>query len=106
MAILVNGLSASLSPLTMGVNAGAARAAGPNDAPGVDFQELFLKSVEQVNELDRQSQSAVARMLTGDDLTQAEVFTEMKKADLAFRTMLQIRNKLLEAYNELKNMRM
>jgi flagellar hook-basal body complex protein FliE len=34
------------------------------------------------------------------------MFTAVKKADLAFRTMLQIRNKLLDAYNELKNVRM
>jgi len=76
-------------------------------APGtVNFQDVLLKSLEQVNELDRQSQSMIAGALTGEDYTQAEIFTAVKKADLAFRTMLQIRNKLLDAYNELKNVRM
>jgi flagellar hook-basal body complex protein FliE len=73
---------------------------------GISFQDLLQQSIEQVNGFDRQAQSAVAAALTGDDLTQAEVFTAMKKADLALRTMLQIRNKLVEAYNEIKNMRM
>ncbi|HEY3969275.1 MAG TPA: flagellar hook-basal body complex protein FliE [Planctomycetaceae bacterium] len=75
-------------------------------AGGADFQGYLLKSLEQVNELDRQSQSLIAGAITGDDLTQAEIFTSVKKADLAFRTMLQIRNKLLDAYNELKDLKM
>jgi len=80
---------------------GAERAAG---APR--FEDVLLKSLEHVNELDRQSQSMIAGALIGEDYTQAEVFTAVKKADLAFRTMLQIRNKLLDAYNELKNIQM
>jgi flagellar hook-basal body complex protein FliE len=72
----------------------------------VNFQDVLLKSLEQVNELDRESQSQIAGALTGEEYTQAEIFTAVKKADLAFRTMLQIRNKLLEAYNELKDLRM
>ncbi len=81
-------------------------AAGSRAGGGVSFQDVLLKSLEQVNDLDRQSQSIIAGALTGEDYTQAEVFTAVKKADLALRTMLQIRNKLLDAYNELKNLRM
>jgi len=75
-------------------------------APGVSFQDVLVQSLEKVNEFDRQSQSLIAGALAGEDYTQAEVFTAVKKADLAFRTMLQIRNKLLDAYNEIKNLRM
>src|SRR5262245_6948173 len=81
-------------------------AAGSRAAEGISFQDVLMKSLEQVNELDRQSQAMIAGALTGEDYTQAEVFTAVKKADLALRTMLQIRNKLLDAYNELKNLRM
>ena len=75
-------------------------------AGGVNFGDVFLKSLEQVNQLDRQAQAGIASGLTGEDLTQAEIFTAVKKADLAFRTMMQIRNKLVDAYNEVKQMRM
>ena len=81
--------------------AGGGRACGT-----VSFQDVLLKSLEQVNELDRQSQAMIAGALTGEDYTQAEVFTAVKKADLALRTMLQIRNKLIDAYNEIQNLRM
>jgi len=81
-------------------------AGGSRAGSSVSFQDVLLKSLEQVNELDRQSQAIIAGALTGDDYTQAEVFTAVKKADMALRTMLQIRNKLLDAYNELQNLRM
>ena len=86
----------------VGVDAASSRQSG---SP-VSFQDVLLKSLEQVNELDRQSQTLIAGALTGEEHTQAEIFTAVKKADLAFRTMLQIRNKLLEAYTELKDLRM
>ncbi len=98
--------SASLPP-ALSLKAGAADpAAGGRPAGAPNFEDVLLKSIEQVNEFDRQSQSMIAGALIGDDYTQAEVFTAVKKADLAFRTMLQIRNKLLDAYNEIKNMQM
>lgn len=97
--------STSVAPRLVEVTGGRP-AAGPAPPAGAGFQDWLVRSLEQTSELDRQAQSAVARMLTGDDLTQAEVLTAVKQADLAFRTMLQIRNKLLEAYNELKNLRM
>ena len=98
--------SGALPPLGRFPALEAGAGAAPSAAGGADFQEFLLKSLDQVNELDRHSQSLIAGAITGDDLTQAEIFTSVKKADLAFRTMLQIRNKLLEAYNELKDLRM
>src|SRR5215469_18358052 len=98
--------SGGLSPLRPEWSSGA-QSLGAERAEGAPrFEDVLLKSIEHVNELDRQSQSMIAGALIGEDYTQAEVFTAVKKADLAFRTMLQIRNKLLDAYNELINIRM
>lgn len=91
------------SPLFNSNAVGDARSA---TAAGPGFQDVLLQSLNQVNELDRHSQTAIATGLAENDLSQAEVFTAVKKADLALRTMLQIRNKLLDAYNEIKNIRM
>jgi flagellar hook-basal body complex protein FliE len=105
------GFSGGLSPLgrlspAAASSAGAGSASTGRVGGSVSFQDVLLKSIEQVNEVDRQSQSMIAGAITGEDYTQAEMFTAVKKADLALRTMLQIRNKLLEAYNELKDLRM
>jgi flagellar hook-basal body complex protein FliE len=93
----------------------AARLAGvqPNLIPvdnaprgEVSFQDVLLKSLEQVNQLNQEAQGSIEAGLVGGDLTQVEIFTAVKKADLALRTMLQVRNKVLEAYNEIQQMRM
>lgn len=82
-------------------------ASSTGSVPGqANFSDILMQSLEQVNQLDKQAQSAIATGLAENDLTQAEVFTAVKKADLAFRTMLQIRNKLMDAYNEVKQLRM
>jgi len=85
-------------------SAGRADAGAP--AGQVSFQDLLLNSIAQTNDQQLTAQSAVEESLTGGDITQVEVATEMKKADLSLKMMLQIRNKLLEAYNEVKDMRM
>jgi len=48
---------------------------------------------------------AVMQALSGEDVTQVEVMAAVKKADLALRMMLQVRNKLLDAYNEVQQIR-
>lgn len=80
---------------------------GP-DAPqaGVNFQDVLFKSLAQVERADLEAQSAIETGLVGGDLSQAEVFTAMKKAELAFRTLVQVRNKVLAAYQEVQQMRM
>ncbi len=46
--------------------------------------------------------SMVHSLLTGGDVNEAEVLTAVQKADLAFRMLLQVRNKLIEAYREVQ----
>jgi len=71
-----------------------------------DFQKLLLQSLEQVSAMEQQADVGVLQSLTGDDLTQVEVLSAVKKAELALRLMLQIRNKILEAYQQIQQMRM
>jgi len=86
----------------MGINeAGNESAAG-----GPSFKDLMMESLNNANQLQLNSEKAIERGLLGDDITQAEVFTSVKKADLALRMMVQMRNKLLEAYNEIQKMQM
>jgi flagellar hook-basal body complex protein FliE len=81
--------------------------AQPTAAGGnVDFQSLLLDSISQVTSLDAQAQGAIQESLMGGDITQVEVFTAVKKADLALRMLLQMRNKAMEAYDEIKQLRM
>ena len=48
---------------------------------------------------------AVEQLVTGGDVNPAEVLTTLQKADMSFQLMLQIRNKLVQAYQEVNNIR-
>jgi flagellar hook-basal body complex protein FliE len=66
------------------------------------FAKLIAGQVNEVNSMQSGADDLVHQMLTGQDVNQAEVLTAVQKADLAFRMMLQVRNKLIEAYRELQ----
>jgi flagellar hook-basal body complex protein FliE len=72
----------------------------------VSFSQLLLNSLSETSQLDLQAQSAIQQQLAGEEISQVEVFTAVKKADLSLRMMLQIRNKLVEAWQEIQQLRM
>lgn len=86
-----------------------AAATTPGGAPGgVDkpaFKNFLLESLEQVNQMQTDADKAVETLMTGGDVNPAEVLTAVQKADLGFRMMMQIRNKLVAAYQEIKDVR-
>jgi len=61
-----------------------------------------MNQVKGVNSMQNQADSMVHSMLTGGDVNEAEVLTSVQKADLAFRMLMQIRNKLMDAYREIQ----
>ena len=89
------------SPSTASLS--AARVAQPSD--GAAFKDFLLGSLQEVNASQQQANALVERLYTGGDVNPAEVMVSVQKADMAFRLLLQIRNKLLAAYEEVKNIR-
>ncbi|HUG93693.1 MAG TPA: flagellar hook-basal body complex protein FliE [Planctomycetaceae bacterium] len=81
-------------------------AAGAAAPPAVDFSQMLVEALADTSRLDAEAQSAIGRQLAGEDVTQVEVFSAVKKADLSLRMMLQIRNKLVEAWQEIQQIRM
>ena len=66
------------------------------------FANVLTKQVQNVNTMQADANDMVHSMLTGGDVNEAEVLTAVQKADLAFRMLLQVRNKLIEAYREVQ----
>jgi flagellar hook-basal body complex protein FliE len=61
--------------------------------------------VDQIAAMQNQANSLASAYEAGDksvDLT--KVMLEVQKADLAFRAMTQVRNKLIDAYTQVMNM--
>jgi flagellar hook-basal body complex protein FliE len=66
---------------------------------------MLLDSIGEVNGMQQEADQAVESLMTGEDVNPAEVLTAVQKADMAFRMMMQIRNKLVAAYDEVKSIR-
>ncbi|MCA9039395.1 MAG: flagellar hook-basal body complex protein FliE [Planctomycetaceae bacterium] len=73
---------------------------------GGSFQDLLLGAVSETNQLELNAQNAIDRSMLGEDISQVEVMSAVKKADLSMRLLLQMRNKLMEAYQEIQQLRM
>lgn len=70
---------------------------------GVDqFAELLVGKVQEVNQMQTDADEMIHTYLTGGDVNEAEALTATQKADMAFRMLLQIRNKLIESYREVQ----
>ncbi|MEQ8208567.1 MAG: flagellar hook-basal body complex protein FliE [Lacipirellulaceae bacterium] len=69
------------------------------------FKNFLLDSIQDVNAMQQQADVAVETLMTGGDVDPAEVLTAVQKADMAFRLMLQMRNKAMQAYQEIKDIR-
>lgn len=69
------------------------------------FKSFLMESLSQVNNMQQDADKAVQQLITGGDVNPAEVLTTVQKADMSFRMMLQIRNKLVAAFQEVNNIR-
>jgi flagellar hook-basal body complex protein FliE len=78
---------------------------GQTPAGGHSFKDMLVDSIQQVNSMQVEADQAVETMFTGGEINPAEVLTAVQKADLAFRLTMQMRNKLMEVYQEVKDIR-
>jgi flagellar hook-basal body complex protein FliE len=69
------------------------------------FKDLLIDSIQQVNAVQLEADSGVEALFTGGDVNPAEVLTAVQKADLAFRLTMQMRNKLMDVYHEIQDIR-
>jgi flagellar hook-basal body complex protein FliE len=98
MALPITGIT-SVPALQTGHTAGAAKTV--EGAPS--FKDFLVQSIQDVNSMQAAADKAVEKLATGGDVNPAEVLTAVQKADIAFQMMIQVRNKLVEAFTEIKN---
>ena len=84
---------------------GAATGARPAQAAGgADFKQMLDGYLDQVNDLQTQADKAVVDLAAGKMDNLHQVVAAVNEADLSFRLMMEIRNKLLDAYKEIMHM--
>lgn len=100
---VASGQAGALSGVGGSGGAGIAGALREN-APGAPFADLLTDAVGQVNQLQDQAETAVTGLMTGSgvDVHQAMIATE--KASMAFELALAVRNKAVQAYQQVMSL--
>ena len=81
----------------------AQRLVAPADE-GKSFSQFLSDAVADVNELQQQSKQASIDLATGKIQDVSEVVVATEKATIALQLTMQVRNKVLDAYQEIMRM--
>jgi flagellar hook-basal body complex protein FliE len=76
--------------------------AGAGETAGSSFADTLKQSIDEVSRLQQDASSAVQNLAEGKTDNMSGVMTAVEKSDLAFKTLLAIRAKLMDAYDEIK----
>jgi flagellar hook-basal body complex protein FliE len=74
--------------------------------PSGKFQEVLEDAVFRVDQQQQESQASVNRFLNGEGEDLHQVVLATQRADLSFEMFLQMRNKVVNAYQEIMRMQM
>lgn len=92
------------------LRATASRAAGHAPPPtqssvDADFAQFVLGALRQVSEMEEHADRMADGFSSGDpDVNLQDVMVQLQKADLSFQQVVQMRNRLVSAYQDVMNM--
>ena len=90
-------------PPVGGLPANPAAPATPG-APGASFGDVLKDSLSQVNALQQEADGAIRSLATGGTATLHDTMLALQQAELSFKLRLQVRTKIVEAYQEVLRM--
>lgn len=66
-----------------------------------DFEKMLSESIKQTNNLQLQANRAIEDLATGKSESIHETMIAIEKATISFQMMMQVRNKIIDAYKEM-----
>ncbi len=86
-------------------------AQGAADAPskqkktaGKSFADVLKESIKEVNKMQLEAEEALKALATGKEQDIQKVMVTLQKADVSLKMLMEVRNKALEAYQEIMRM--
>jgi flagellar hook-basal body complex protein FliE len=89
---------------TAGTEAGVGASGGAAGKNGTTFSDLLENMVKQVNDDQVQADRAVKELVAGRSKNIHETMLTLERADTSLKLMMQVRNKVLDAYKEIMRM--
>jgi flagellar hook-basal body complex protein FliE len=75
----------------------------PASAEG-GFSGVLSNALQQVNQLNGGAEQQIGNLLKGGNTDMSTVMIAVEKADVAFQLMMQVRNKIVSAYQDIEKM--
>jgi flagellar hook-basal body complex protein FliE len=75
-----------------------------SEANGKSFADTLKEAVNSVNTMQKDSDKKMEELATGKNHNVAEVMIAAEKSDIALKLMVSVRNKIIEAYQEIMKM--
>jgi flagellar hook-basal body complex protein FliE len=102
----VDGLLAEMRAAMAAAQGGSTvKAGGPAAAGGVDFASVLKSSLDGVAQAQNQATSMQNAFVMGDDrVSLSDTMIAMQKANISLQATVQVRNKVVAAYNDIMNM--
>jgi flagellar hook-basal body complex protein FliE len=79
-------------------------ALSPSSSSEPDFRDVLHSAIDDIQQLEGQAQAKVAGVLEGNGADVHSALIAVEKADLSFQLMMQVRNKIVSAYEEISRM--
>ena len=95
---MIQGAANNLSGIT-GATGSPGKSSSAGAAGGASFADVLQKSVDEVARLQQDASQAVNDVATGKTENVTGVMSAVEKSDLAFKTLLAVRAKVMDAYN-------
>jgi flagellar hook-basal body complex protein FliE len=84
---------------------GGASAIGGKSAVKLDFAEALHSTLQGVSDRSAEAQALSKRFTMGDDtVSLSDTMVAMQKSSIAFQATVQVRNKMMSAYQDIMNM--
>jgi len=74
------------------------------DSDGLNFGEMLKSAVHGVDQVNDDAASQVSNLLQGGNSDVNSVMVAVEKADVSFQLMMQVRNKIVNAYQDIEKM--
>lgn len=76
----------------------------PSSSSEPGFRDVLHSAIDDIQQLEGQAQTKVAGVLDGNGADVHSALIAVEKADLSFQLMMQVRNKIVSAYEEISRM--
>ena len=74
------------------------------DVSGPSFKEYLKDSIGEIQQLQTRADESINKLVTGEVTNVSEAMVAIEKANMAFLTLLQVRNKIISAYDQIQRM--